>query len=129
MKSEDALHCYCSSHGGFVQTSSSTLRDFNGIQETTHSSYDSRTGQQQSLHSRQLPDRVRSNILSYEIVLHFASSLAELSLSLLVISTSVDLAHIQHSAIGVCMYYLQQCLMACKSARLYSTSFEETCIS
>ena len=65
--SEDALHCCCSSHGGFVQTSSGTLRDIDGIQETTHNSYDSRTGQQQSLHSRQLPNRVRSNTLSHEI--------------------------------------------------------------
>ena len=60
---KDDLHCCCSSHGGFVQTSSSTMRDYNDIQETTHSSYDGRTGQQQSLHSRQLPDRVRSSTL------------------------------------------------------------------
>ena len=42
-----------------MRSSSSTLRDFHGIQETTHSSYDSRTGQRQSLHSRQLPNTVR----------------------------------------------------------------------
>ena len=45
-----------------MHSSSSTLRDFNGIQEATHSSYDSRTGQRQSLHSRQLPNTVRTTL-------------------------------------------------------------------
>ena len=57
---ETEIQWSCSSLNDSVHLDSSTLQHGDGIAEMTFSSYDSHTGQQRSMHSRHISDRVHT---------------------------------------------------------------------